>query len=79
MIPRYFARKVITIGLGTVTFNPRCVALICAAGEAKAQVVKQAVEDPHRPRKRSSHGPRTPKSGEVSLRGTPRTEKETNR
>ncbi|CAK9005291.1 Glucosamine-6-phosphate deaminase (GlcN6P deaminase) (GNPDA) (Glucosamine-6-phosphate isomerase) [Durusdinium trenchii] len=41
-------RKVITIGLGTVTFNPRCVALICAAGEAKAQVVKQAVEeDPH--------------------------------
>eukprot|EP00913_Durusdinium_trenchii_P007211 g6780.t1 len=31
-------RKVITIGLGTVTFNPRCVALICAAGEAKAQL-----------------------------------------
>ena len=29
--------KVITIGLGTITFNPNCVALICAAGEAKAQ------------------------------------------
>lgn len=41
-------RKVITIGLGTVTFNPDCVALICAAGEAKAQVVQRAVEEaPH--------------------------------
>lgn len=41
-------RKVITIGLGTITFNPDCVALICAAGEAKAQVVQRAVEEaPH--------------------------------
>jgi len=41
-------RKVITIGLGTITFNPDCVALICAAGEAKAQVVQHAVEErPH--------------------------------
>jgi glucosamine-6-phosphate deaminase len=41
-------RKVITIGLGTITFNPECVAVICAAGEAKAQVVKNAVEEaPH--------------------------------
>jgi glucosamine-6-phosphate deaminase len=38
-------RKVITIGLGTITFNPNCVALTCAAGEAKAQVVRQAVEE----------------------------------
>lgn len=41
-------RKVITIGLGTITFNPDCVAIICAAGEAKAQVVRNAVEEaPH--------------------------------
>jgi len=41
-------RKVITIGLGTITYNPKCVALICAAGEAKAQVVRDAVEEaPH--------------------------------
>ncbi|CAJ1337233.1 unnamed protein product [Effrenium voratum] len=42
-------RKVITIGLGTVTYNPACVAVICAAGEAKAQVVRRnAVEEkPH--------------------------------
>jgi len=38
-------RKVITIGLGTITFNPQCVALTCAAGEAKASVVRQAVEE----------------------------------
>jgi len=38
-------RKVITIGLGTITFNPQCVALTCAAGEAKAAVVRQAVEE----------------------------------
>lgn len=38
-------RKVITIGLGTITFNPQCVALTCAAGEAKAQVVRAAVEE----------------------------------
>lgn len=37
-------RKVITIGLGTITFKPDCVALICAAGEAKAAVVRNAVE-----------------------------------
>jgi glucosamine-6-phosphate deaminase len=41
-------RKVITIGLGTITFNPQCVALTCAAGEAKAAVVRNAVEEsPH--------------------------------
>jgi len=41
-------RKVITIGLGTITYNPNCVALICAAGEAKAKVVANAIESvPH--------------------------------
>merc|ERR1719181_2079195 len=41
-------RKVITIGLGTITYNLNCVALICAAGEAKAQVVRDAIEEfPH--------------------------------
>eukprot|EP00928_Gymnodinium_smaydae_P068912 TRINITY_DN5220_c2_g3_i1.p1 TRINITY_DN5220_c2_g3~~TRINITY_DN5220_c2_g3_i1.p1 ORF type:complete len:843 (-),score=241.61 TRINITY_DN5220_c2_g3_i1:171-2624(-) len=40
--------KVITIGLGTITFNRDCVALTCAAGEAKAKVVREAVEEsPH--------------------------------
>ncbi|HVN59443.1 MAG TPA: hypothetical protein VMT63_14180 [Bacteroidales bacterium] len=37
-------RLVITIGLGTITFNPEAVAVIFAAGEAKAQVVKDALE-----------------------------------
>ena len=39
-------RLVITIGLGTITFNPDTVAIIFAAGEAKAQVVKNALENP---------------------------------
>jgi len=40
--------KVITIGLGTVTFNPSCVAITCAAGEAKAARVREAIEEkPH--------------------------------
>lgn len=38
-------RKVITIGLGTITYNPNCVALVCAAGEAKAKVVRNAIEE----------------------------------
>eukprot|EP00708_Paratrimastix_pyriformis_P002104 GAFH01000843.1.p1 GENE.GAFH01000843.1~~GAFH01000843.1.p1 ORF type:complete len:841 (-),score=273.50 GAFH01000843.1:108-2321(-) len=37
-------RLVITIGLGTITFNPRCVAIIIAAGEAKAPVVEHAIQ-----------------------------------
>merc|ERR1719230_159549 len=41
-------RKIITIGLGTITFNPKCVAITCAAGEAKAKVVQEAIEEaPH--------------------------------
>jgi len=37
-------RLVITIGLETITFNPECVALIIAAGEAKASIVRDAIE-----------------------------------
>ena len=36
---------VITIGLGTICFNPNCVAIIFAAGAAKAEVVKRAVSN----------------------------------
>ncbi len=39
-------RMVITIGLGTITYNPDAVAIIIAAGEAKAEVVRQALESP---------------------------------
>lgn len=38
-------RLVITIGLQTITYNPDAVAIIFAAGEAKAQVVKNALEN----------------------------------
>jgi glucosamine-6-phosphate deaminase len=38
-------RLVITIGLGTITYNPGTVAIIFAAGEAKAQVVKNTLEN----------------------------------
>jgi len=37
-------RLVITIGLGTVTYNPDTVAVIFAAGESKAEIVKQSLE-----------------------------------
>jgi len=37
-------RLVITIGLDTITFNPETVAIIIAAGEAKAKVIQAAVE-----------------------------------
>ncbi len=36
----------ITIGLGTITYNPDCTAIIIAAGEAKAGVVADAVQEP---------------------------------
>jgi glucosamine-6-phosphate deaminase len=39
-------RLAITIGLGTITMNPECTAVIMAAGEAKAGVVARAVEAP---------------------------------
>lgn len=38
-------RLVITIGLGTVTYNPEGVSIIFAAGEAKASVVRNALEN----------------------------------
>jgi len=37
-------RLVITIGLGTITHNPSCTAIIIAAGEAKARIVADAVQ-----------------------------------
>ncbi len=37
-------RLVITIGLGTITFNPQCTAVIMASGAAKAKVVADAVQ-----------------------------------
>jgi glucosamine-6-phosphate deaminase len=37
-------RLVITIGLETITYNPDAVAIIIAAGEAKAGVVKNSIE-----------------------------------
>jgi glucosamine-6-phosphate deaminase len=37
-------RLVITVGLGTITYNPDAVAIIFAAGEAKANVVRNALE-----------------------------------
>ncbi|MBN1836000.1 MAG: hypothetical protein JW820_09130, partial [Spirochaetales bacterium] len=41
-------RLVITIGLSTITYNPECTAIIIAAGEAKAGIVADAVQqDPH--------------------------------
>jgi glucosamine-6-phosphate deaminase len=39
-------RLVITIGLETIISNPECVAIITAAGEAKAKVVAEAVQNP---------------------------------
>ena len=38
-------RLVITIGLGTITHNPHCTAVILAAGAAKAQVVADAIQN----------------------------------
>lgn len=39
------SRLVITIGLGTITYNKNAVAIIFAAGEAKATVIKNALEN----------------------------------
>ena len=38
-------RLVITIGLGTISFNPKVVAIILAAGEAKSKIVKDSLEN----------------------------------
>jgi len=39
-------RLVITIGLETIVYNPEAVAIIIAAGEAKAGIVKDSLETP---------------------------------
>jgi glucosamine-6-phosphate deaminase len=38
-------RLVLTIGLGTITFNPEAVSIVFAAGEAKAKVARNALEN----------------------------------
>ncbi len=38
-------RLVITIGLATITYNPKCTAIIIAAGDAKARVVADAIQN----------------------------------
>ena len=43
------SRLVITIGLATITFNPTSTAIIIAAGDAKAPIVRQAIEEPLNP------------------------------
>ena len=43
------SRLVITIGLQTITWNPTATAIVMAAGDAKAQVVRQAVEEEKNP------------------------------
>jgi len=40
-------RPVITVGLQTITYNPNAVAIIYAAGEAMADVVRLALEEKH--------------------------------
>ena len=47
-------RLVITIGLSTIVYNPSCVALVIAAGEAKAKIVAESVL-----REQSIHYPAT--------------------
>ena len=37
-------RMVITIGLDTITRNPNTVAIVCAAGESNAYIIKNALE-----------------------------------
>ncbi|MGB6122650.1 MAG: glucosamine-6-phosphate deaminase, partial [Bacteroidota bacterium] len=42
-------RLVITIGLGTITYNPTAAAIIIAAGDAKAPVVASAIQEQKAP------------------------------
>jgi glucosamine-6-phosphate deaminase len=42
-------RLVITIGLGTITYNPTTTAIIIAAGDAKAPVVASAIQEQKAP------------------------------
>ena len=43
------SRLVITIGLSTITFNPTATAIIIAAGDAKAPIVRFAIEETKNP------------------------------
>lgn len=43
------SRLVITIGLATITYNPSATALIIAAGDAKAPIVAQAIQEDKSP------------------------------
>jgi glucosamine-6-phosphate deaminase len=38
-------RLVITVGLATITYNPGCTAIVIAAGEAKAGIVRDAIQN----------------------------------
>lgn len=42
-------RLVITIGLATITYNPTATAIIIAAGDAKAKIVAQAIQEKKNP------------------------------
>lgn len=39
-------KAAMTIGLGTIAFNPKATVIIMAAGEGKAEVIRAALEDP---------------------------------
>ncbi len=39
-------KSVITIGLATISYNPNVVAIVCAAGEAKAKIVARTIQSP---------------------------------
>ena len=43
------SRLVMTIGLATITYNPTTTAIIIASGDAKAPIVRQAIEEPMNP------------------------------
>lgn len=51
-------KAAMTIGLGTISFNPLATIIIMAAGEGKAEVVRAGIEDPADPTRPSSflHG-----------------------
>lgn len=47
-------RLVITIGLATIAYNPTTTAMIIAAGESKARIIRQAIEEPKNPQNPAS-------------------------
>jgi len=48
------SRLVITIGLATITYNQSATAIIIAAGDAKAPIVREAVEESRNPKNPAS-------------------------